>query len=160
MPEVTFRKPTEGDIFDCAARMRAADSAEVQAIGMTPLKAVVDSVERSEFCQAVLFNGEVAGIFGRTPAHSMGRTVAGGERAVTVWLLTTEVVDQHPFTFLRLSRPVMRRLFEGVQTAITLVDSRYRTCLRWAEWLGFELLGAQPMGAGAPPFVSIRWRRA
>lgn len=154
MPEVLFRSPTARDLVGLAANLRAADKAELEAVGLSPEQAVLDSWHASEVSSAVLFDGELAGIFGRLPVQHEG-SVAGGRSVAVVWLLTTPVVDQHPFTFLRLSKPTLQRLLHGVESAVQLVDSRYSTCLRWARWLGFEL--GEPLELSVP-FIPIRWR--
>lgn len=159
MPEVLFREPTARDLVELAGNLRAADAAELEACGLGPEQAVLDSWSTSEVAFSLLLGGELAGVFGRTVPRNEG-SVAGGRSVVTVWLLTTPVVDRHRFTFLRLSRPTVRRLLRGVEYAEQAVDSRYTSCLRWAAWLGFELGAPVPVGPHRASFVPIRWRAA
>lgn len=147
--KVEVVKPTEALVAELAATMRAGDIAEVYALGMSPQRALENSLDRSHAAGAILFDGKVAAIYGLI--YVEGPTVAGSKRAL-MWVLTSTVVDAHPLTFWRLSKQMVKALRSEFDVIFNDVDARYFAAVRWLKALGFELSPPRPHGQNRVPF--------
>lgn len=131
-----------------APRMRPADAAEVKAaLGMGPLAALRASIEASEVCCAAFFDGEIAAIWGCSPRPSIIFGQVGD-----AWLLTSDVVDRHPVTFMRYCRRELRRMLRFYPVLSNAIDARHEQALRWGKRLGFRFDPPEPLGFEGRPF--------
>jgi hypothetical protein len=147
MGEVVLEVATEAHVALVAARMRQDDAAEVLASGgYTPAEALRSSLTRSAFARTAMLNGEALCMFG---------VVEVGEDVAIPWLLTTDLVEQHPMAFWRASKLVIARLRQVYPFLIQAIDSRYTRALSWAQRLGFAVEEARPFGAAGLPFCTI-----
>lgn len=151
-PEVTFEPATDEHVAALAPLLRAEDQAEVLAEGYGgAAHALLESIAASDLARAVLFDGEVAAIFGVAPTKEPGTGF--------VWMLTGRAVARHPKAFLRACRPTLAALLEGYSRLVNVVDARYAAALRWARWLGFSVGQAAPLVPGGHFFCPIDVRR-
>src|SRR3954470_20102838 len=130
--------------------MRREDVAEVLALGFQDARtAVWHSLSQSTVAFALLFDGEVAAVFG------VGRAENG---VACVWALTGRAVHVHPRAFIRASRPILHMLLSECGVLCNVVDARYEASVRWLRWLGFSVGPAIPIGPEGIPFhpISIR----
>jgi hypothetical protein len=134
--------------------MRPEDAAEVLAFGgYSPLAALLDSLRLSDRAYAILFDGELAGLFGIVPGPFLvGEAVP--------WLLTGDAIERHPVSFWRASREVVAYWSKRYPVLVQWVDARYARALRWAERLGFNVESPAPLVSGGLPFCRISLRRA
>lgn len=147
---------TEEHAAALAPNLRAEDVAEVLACGSpSGLFALQHSLRTSDMAWALLFDGEVAALFGFTEHRN---TACGGSGVGVAWALTGNAVARHPKVFLRVSRDVLSLLLEHCGVLVNWVDARYRGALRWLEWLGFEVKPATsgPQGMLFHPVVARR----
>lgn len=136
-----------------APLMRDADVAEIYASGgVSPLIALLSSLASSEVAYALLFDKEVAAMFGVVPA---GGTLLTPTDSGVAWALTGRAVAKHPKAYLRASRSVLPALLKVRPLLFNIVDARYTGALRWAEWLGFDVRDALLLGPYAMPFHPI-----
>lgn len=56
-----------------------------------------------------------------------------------LWLLTTDLIDEHPFTFIRHSQIVLREMLKSFKYIEGHVVADSTRSIRWLKWLGFEL---------------------
>ena len=57
-----------------------------------------------------------------------------------LWIVTTKVVEEHPFVFARYSQMFIRSLLQQQYTSIQgCVDPQFTKSVRWLKWLGFEI---------------------
>jgi hypothetical protein len=153
-PNVQIVRAEDAHCQELAPRMRVEDRAEVWAsAGLDPLEALRVSVKASAVAYAALFDGEVAALFGVSPAGSVLGT------AGVVWALTGDLVERHPRAFLRYSEPVLAHLLEHYPLLMNMVDDRYSGALRWVKWLGFTVGPPEPFGRQGRPFRRIEMRR-
>ena len=125
---------------------READRQEVWASSRsTPEQALVKGLAVSSRAWTVFFNGEVAAMWGVSPAAILSSTGVP-------WLLSSPAVDRHPVTFLRGSRALVDDLHDGYPVLRNYVDARYERCIRWLRWLGFAVEPAVPVGPARLPF--------
>lgn len=141
---------------ELALKLRPADSAELAALELDPLQAILESMEQSEISLSVFFDGELGAIFGvrRVEDLSLAPSNVG-----VAWLLTTSAVETHRWTFMRLSRKVMTRFLESFERLVNAIDARNDAALRWARWLGAEVQPAVPYGPLGMPFHPFSVRR-
>lgn len=137
-----------------APLMRAADVAELQALGLTPERALADALRTSEVAFALVLGGEVAALFGLGP-----RVPAPFGEAACVWALSGAAVDRHRKAFLRASRAILEALLSHCALLWNWVDARYAGAVRWVRWLGFAVGPAQPFGPAGQLFHPISIRR-
>lgn len=145
---VEVRRATLADAHDLAPRLRADDVAEVEASGgYAPLGALLASLEASEVAFALVIDGRVEALFG---------VAAPG----VVWLLGSDVLLRRPLALCRQARVWLPILLDRYPVLTNCVDARYRTALRLAEWLGFEIGPEEPFGIAGLPFRRIEIRRS
>lgn len=135
---------------ELAPRMREADRLECLAsTGHDPLGALLLSLDLSRVACVALFDGEVGALFG----------VADGVQPQTgiVWMLTSDVVDEHWREFARRTRCELDVLNTQWQHLYNFVDARHTKALRWARWAGFGIGPPVAFGVAGLPFHPI-WR--
>lgn len=144
---------TEGHAIRMAPWMRAEDAAEIEAShGHAPLEGLMSCLKQSSIARTAMFEEEVAAMFGVAPVNMM--TGHG-----SMWLLSSQVVEEVPLLFLRRSREEVRKLLEVWPLLTNYVDARYTKALRWVEWLGFQIGDPVPFGVAGLPFHPISIRR-
>ena len=122
-----------------AIKLRAGDTAEIAALGMTPRDALRTSLDRALWADAYLADGEVAAIVGVGLPSMLGRVA-------TPWLLTGAPVDRHRKAFLRLTRERVERMRREWDLLVNHVHADYAQAIRWMRWLGFTIAPARPFG--------------
>ncbi|MCR4296521.1 MAG: hypothetical protein NUW21_13380 [Elusimicrobia bacterium] len=143
--------------LDLAPRLRAEDAAEVLASsGRSPFEALAFAVAYSDEASALLFDGEVACLYG---VAAIRESFLGPPVAWSIWLLGSDALRRHRRTFVRLSREVVAILRARYAVLFNFVDARYVAALRWAEWLGFEVGEPRPYGVAGLPFRLITLSR-
>ena len=158
MARVEIRIATVIDAWELAQNMRPEDAAECMASGgYNPVDAIMASMQASNFTSAVLFDGQVAALFGVVELAPM--TVISNPRGV-VWALTSTVVDRHRKTFFKVSRQVLDELSSQYSRLVNSVDARYVGALRLLSRLGFEIHPAEPFGVEGRPFHFVSYRRS
>lgn len=148
-PKYTFNRTTEADCHEMAPLMRKEDADEVWASDKhTPLEALLYAFKGSDECYTARADGEIICMFG---IHKL--TALGGY--ATPWLLGANGIKKHYRHFLRYGRYVVADWKERYPVLVNYSDSRYKTALRWLEWLGFTIHPAQPHGPFGVPFHRI-----
>jgi hypothetical protein len=75
-----------------------------------------------------------------------------------LWLLTTDVVDEHRFTFIRHSQMVVQIMLEDFPTIVGHVLADHERSKRWLKWLGVTFKPS--IEAGPTRIVPFELRRA
>lgn len=154
MKGITIRTPTPTDALTLAVLLREADDDECQRAGFEDgAEAIMDSMERSDVCYVAL-NGEV-------PLAIWGLVLGPCLSFIGCpWLLTSSEIEQHKLSFLKVSRRVISQFSERCPGGLFVqIDLDYCKALKWAEWLGFELLTPEPHPATGELFVPAIYRR-
>jgi hypothetical protein len=60
-----------------------------------------------------------------------------------LWLLTTPLVDEYPFVFVRRSQIEVRKMLETYPIIRGHVLEDNRRAIRWLKWLGVKLKGCE-----------------
>lgn len=123
-----------------ALDIRQPDIDEMQALGFPDANvALVNCVRSSTYAWTGFINGEMAAIFGVSPASIMGGVGYP-------WLLGSGVIVRHPISFLRPCQPYINRMAGCYDVLHNYVDDRNRHAIKWLRWLGFEV--GEPMAYG------------
>lgn len=148
-----FRPAGMHHVAPIAARMRAADVAEVKAMsGRSPHDALMFSLQKSSVAWTALFDGRPEVMFGIGDLNILARVGSP-------WLLGTDVVVAEYRQFLRASRDWSEQLFADYDLLRNFVDDRNEVSKRWLKWLGFTLLDPAPIGINGEAFRLFELRR-
>lgn len=101
--------------------------------GIDPKRVIEDAIDHAEQCWVGKIDGQIVCIWGTE------RTGTLLSDEVYLWVLTTKLVDEHPFLFLRYSREFVKQLCERNHRVWGLVNPRYTVSIQWLKWLGFNV---------------------
>lgn len=139
---------THDHIDELARSARAADVAEVGAIGTTIKQALDDGLASSRKAYTVLIDGKVACMFGaRAYSELSGIGI--------VWMLGTTLLEtpEGRRGLVRHAGPAIRHLLSLYPELIfNYVDARNARALRFLRWAGFTLMDPVPYGPSRLPF--------
>jgi len=129
-----------------APQMRQVDIDELWASWhVLPLDGILQSMRGSRDPKVGLADGVPACIFGVAE-----RSILSG--VGYPWLMATPEIKNHALRFLRMTKEYM----QGVKRRYSLLenygDARNTEAFKWMEWLGFEILPAEPYGIEQLPF--------
>lgn len=151
--EIMVRLATMRDAEELAANLRPEDADELRAAtGSEPLPVLIEGLEESVECCALVLGGELAAIWGVVPAVPHWGIGVG-------WLLTTPVVERRPVAFWRACLRLLPDLLDRWPVLINAIDARHEKALRWARRLGFVVDEPRPFGAAGLPFHNFRVTR-
>jgi hypothetical protein len=151
---LTVRAARPGDGRELAPRLRQADLQEIQAqTREDPVLALERCVAVSDPCHALVREGDlIIALFGVNPQ-------SGADQVGIVWLLGSDELVQHSFTFLRHCRPWVEKLQQRYQVLWNCVDARNEIHMRWLKWCGFTFLRRiEQYGVEKRPFYEFMRR--
>ena len=138
--EVVIRDIEDEDINNLYKHMRQADREEVSATTSMELLGVINhSVELSTYAQAGLVNDELVCLWGVCPISMLSSKGAP-------WMLSTDVIEKYPLTFLKRCKPVIKKLKQDYNHLENHVDVRNTVAIHWLKWLGFKFDEPKPWG--------------
>jgi hypothetical protein len=145
----------DADFLDArylAEHMRGDDRLELEATspGCNPLDRILLSMRRSDFCYAAEFDGKLV---------CMGGALALGNGEAWAWMLGTKHVEDNWREFARQSKAHILPLLSHYSVVYNFIDLRYKKCIGWLLWLGFEI-GSDPfpLPPSGLPFVKMMLR--
>ncbi len=147
--------PAHADhIPDIAARMRAADVAEVMASsGSTPEDALSYSLAHSSMAWTVCVDGRPEIMFGAADLNILTATGAP-------WMLGTDAIfDISCGLFRRQSLHWKTQLLTRYAVLTNYVDDRNTASKRWLTWMGFVFSEPIPAGVNGEMFRAFELRR-
>lgn len=141
-------------VEELSRTMRRADCLEVLALGRHPARVVAESLRQSDVASTWWIDGGVGAIAGL-------RFEGGllGPRVAQAWVLTSGLVDRHPWAFWCASRTWLAAALQRADVLYQRVDARYGKSLRWLEALGFTRLPAEPVEPSGLPFHLVFRRK-
>ena len=132
-----YRPSIKLDCYELAPRLCPKDAYEVlSSDGLSPLDALLMSLERSYECHTILRNGEPMGMFG---VGYGGDTMSG-----VPWMLTDGDFQGFRKKFLKQGRQWIGNLKKRHQVLFNYVHSENTDSIRWLKWLGFKFMRAIP----------------
>lgn len=143
---VELRHATDADLLAFAPKMRGADALEVwRSCAKSPLDVLRESANASGGARVVLFDGEMAAVYGISVPDVIGNIAVP-------WLLTSAVVERHKLTFFRIARAIVDRWAEEHPVLLQMVDDEYLGAQLFLKSLGFQLHPPMPHGPFGAPF--------
>jgi hypothetical protein len=100
-------------------------------------KIIKEEMEGSTRAYSGFIDDEIACMWG---IHA--RTILND--SVYLWLLTTKLVEDHPFVFVRHSQMVARELLKSYSRIEGWVWEKNTLSIKWLRWLGCELAYLEP----------------
>lgn len=149
---VTIRESEARDIYALAAHLRAADRAEVEAIGVSPRHAIRRSYRAAILRRTYLVDGGIAAMSGLCGAmlSDIGEP----------YLMTSPLAAAHPVAFVKLARQAVAEMLAHRARLQGHVAASYRGACRLLEVLGFTLGEPQPIGGSQVLFRSFSLMRS
>ena len=131
--------------------IRRADAMEIWAAEGAPAWiGIASTIAMTEIGWAVELHGEQVAIFG---------VCRSGEDSGIAWLIATDVIEEYPVHFYRVSRRIIARLKDRYAYLENWVDARNKLSLRWLAWAGFTIEDPAPWGAFGMDFCHVYWNR-
>lgn len=121
---ITLKDSSEIDMWDVLRR-----SPEAELPGAE--EALRECMGRSVKVRCGLYYGRVACMWGLIPPCLLS------DRAY-MWLLTTNIVDEHKFLFIRYSQRYVEDMLKVYRELYGFVVVGNDKALRWLKWLGAE----------------------
>ena len=147
--EVVQAKPEHAKFI--AENMKQPDVDEVWASSKhTPKEAIVTSMSLSQEVWAGLGDGEPIIIMGVVKQDMLNRAVP--------WMLGTDALPLFTRPFLRDAKAMSNRWLDECSFLFNYVDARHTVSVRWLEWMGFEVMEAEPFGPYNMPFHNFYMR--
>lgn len=137
---------TEAHALEIWPHLRSSDLYEITA--MTPLpvsEALVKAVHESRVAWTWLVDGRVVCLFG-VAAISL---VSGSG---SPWLVATPELERHRLWFLRHCRQYIEKMRHMFPLLWNCTAANNPECMRWLQWLGFNVKEPEPMGRFNRPF--------
>jgi hypothetical protein len=131
--------------------MRASDTAEVAACGLTSAQAAQIGVTRSVLCWSAFADGELGCIIGCAPL-----SVLGG--LGSPWMLGTPVLDKHSRVLVRRTPRYIAEMLKAFPHLVNHVHADNKTSVRWLRQVGFSIGKAEPFGTLGEPFHRFEMR--
>lgn len=119
-------------------RLRPADIAEMEAVGLRPGQGLWKSYRLSVLAKTALVDGEVAAMFGMSGSPLAMR----GEP----WLLTSPLVEKVKVSFVREGRNAVAEMLAVCPVLSGYVDASYIKAVRLLKALGFWVDTPLPFG--------------
>jgi hypothetical protein len=143
---VVVRRIKKEDVDFVIRNIREADKRELEDVSGLNYKDTLKEIYLiSENAWTGLVDDEVVAIFGvQMVSYLTGRGVP--------WLISTKGVEKYSITFLRHSKPVLKKITGHCRQLVNFVDDRNKLAKLWLQWLGFVLDDPIPYGAKSLPF--------
>lgn len=131
LSDPTMRLATRADAQYIAQRLRAQDTAEMLAMKLDPTDALMQSFERSVWCDVAEVDGRPVAIFGVCASRN-------DPDLGLPWLLGTHEMPGLGSHFVRGCRPVVDLMLATCPALVNLVHADNHVAQRWLAWLGFR----------------------
>ncbi len=120
------------------------------AIGVDLHHSIRSNFDISAFSRAWLIDGQLAGLGG----------VTGPEISSTgnIWLALSQQATQFPVEVAKEARRQINRILITKRDLVTTIIPEDKKSLRFAEWLGFNIVGPTPVPYGNGRVLIVRYR--
>lgn len=135
-----IRRALEGDVGAISPRLRESDVRELAALSPeTPHNILWSSYRKSSECYTTLVDENPEAMFGVGP-HPENTSFG------IVWLLSTPILMDRVFQFVRESREFIHRFNTKYPVIGNLVDSENTKSTKWLERMGFAPVESKVIG--------------
>jgi hypothetical protein len=150
---ILVREPMLEDAYALAQTMKPEDMKEIWASHRhTPEEALLLSLQESEFCATVVFEGEPVAMFGVCPTCLVSNEG-------TVWLLSSEKLFDHSLRFVRHSRHFIDMMLGYKKYLYNYVHNDNRKSIAWLLRMGATIEQPEPFGADGELFRYFHFKR-
>jgi hypothetical protein len=139
--KVELRYADAADIPAIVADARAADVAELAALGVTPQQTMEVGMRVSDWTATGLIDDVPVCMFG----VAAGNVLAG---IGVPWMVSTNAAARHEKTFLRRCRPVVDAMQDSYPTLANVASDENVVVKRWLRWLGFDFADSTSLIGG------------
>lgn len=154
MAEIEVRDVRAGDALALAGALRAADRAELDALGSTDhLAAIERSVRASFMCATATADGEIMCMLGVAPASML--SLAEG----LPWLLGTDLITRNRGALVRRTGPYITAMLDLFPRLTNHVHADNAIAVRWLRRAGFTLHPAVRMTSTGALFYPFSMER-
>ena len=126
---ITVARVGEFDRGDVIARSKVAEFAGVD-------KTLDELLILSAFAWSGEVDGKIACVWGLIPPSVLS------EQAY-LWLLTTDLIEEHKFLFTRYSQRVVEMMLQVYPTIVGHIDQKEARAVQWLKWLGAEIIARE-----------------
>lgn len=134
---ILFEPTTRWHIEMILPRLRAAEQRSIEKWGIDARALLEGTLERGMPSYTALVGTVPACMWGLEGGTLLGH--------YGLWMLTTDLVDEHPVTFLRNSRRFVEWAREHYGPLDGMVDAEYELSERWLRWIGFRQIEDGPV---------------
>jgi hypothetical protein len=131
-------------VYALARTMRDADRREIENLGFGVKKALYRAFRNSVMCKAALIHGEVAAVWGL--AVALRENVSPLSDLGVPWLHTSALVEQVPFSFVRVGKRELAAMRQLRPKLESFVAADYKEAIKFLKILGFTVDKAEPLG--------------
>jgi hypothetical protein len=124
--------------------LRDADRREIENLGFGVKKALYRAYRNSVMCRAALIHGEVAAVWGL--AVALRENVSPLSDLGVPWLHTSALVEQVPFSFVRVGKRELAAMMRLRPKLESFVAANYKEAVKFLKILGFTVDKAEPLG--------------
>lgn len=143
-----LRSASPEDLVALAPNLREADKDEILGLTGLPPEAVLSLRDEQE-------EAYVGGVIeSPKPELALG-FVPITEGAATVWMVSTDVMFDHPQRFAAVTKAAMHEAFKKYPLLTNFIDARNTRHIEWLKWLGFKLIRQVPLGPHNLPFYEF-----
>lgn len=131
-------KLSKQQILDFSDEMQQADKDSIKRlVGWSPIEGLAHSMFNSHEVVAWTVGDKVAAVFG----------ISGESDNRCAWCLCSDLIVEHPKTFLRFSKELLKAAVGKYGVPIqNLVDAQHTRSIRWLQWLGYDIYPNQVKG--------------
>tara|TARA_A200000159_G_scaffold132348_1_gene129882 strand:+ start:23 stop:487 length:465 start_codon:yes stop_codon:yes gene_type:complete len=138
------------DAIELAPHLRPIDKLEVEATGKTPEESLTNSfnLPKARVYSAVDSDRNVVLMYGVSQCPN-------NPKNGVIWMLTSELAQEHKKSILKLSKPKLKDLCTGFSNVYNLIHKDNKSSIRWLEWCGFEVLKNRVYKLGGEDFYLL-----
>jgi hypothetical protein len=151
-PDAFVRPVERGDLEAVCCDLRRPDRDEAIALGLDPVKAVIQSAASSEILLTIDHLGSPIGLFGVVPSN-MDQSEYG--RTGCIWMVGTPGIERISGTFLRECRGWVDGLNLKYPILWNKVYALNTVHIRWLKWLDFKIISLESAGPKKEPFYQF-----
>ena len=122
------------DIVFLAPKLRYEDVREVETLGSTPERSLLNGYMYGKMCRSIIDKyGHVVGMCGVVPTD---------DKTGLIWMLGSDGLKKINYiTVLKENRILIEKMNKIWPHLWNIIDSRNELHLKWLKWCGFTIIG-------------------
>lgn len=145
--KITIRSALPGDEKAMLANMRRKDIEECKAFGMSPGRAIKDSLSNSLYAKSVWLDDDIIAMIGLS-----GNVVSD---LGCPWMLTGYGIEKVPVSFARVAIHELDEMNKIKRVLSNAVWAEYKEAVKFMSIVGFSVFSPRPMGKNGAMFHPI-----